>query len=46
MVWYYGTVGTTYMVPPAFTEVWQLMFQSVLQDLKHNAEHPAEPVVT
>lgn len=35
----------TYMIPPALTEVWELVLQSVLKDLKHNAEHCAQPPV-
>jgi len=34
------------MVPPAFTEVWKLMFQSVLNHFKHDADNSAQPPVT
>lgn len=35
----------TYMIPPALTEVRELVLQSVLKDLKHDAEHRAQPPV-
>ena len=35
-----------YMVPPAFTEVGQLVLQGVLQQFKHNTEDETQPVVT
>jgi len=38
--------GNTDMVPPAFTEVWQLMFECVLNHFKHDTEHGAQPPVT
>lgn len=31
----------TYVIPPALAEVWQLVLQSVLQDLKHDTDHSA-----
>jgi len=33
------------MVPPAFAEVWQLMFQGVFNHFKHDADHSAQPPV-
>ena len=35
-----------YMIPPAFREVGELMFQRVLQDLKQHTQHSAQPIVT
>ena len=34
------------MIPPAFTEVWQLMLQRVFQDFKENTNHSQQPVIT
>jgi len=36
----------SYMVPPAFTEVGQLVFQGVLQHLEHNTDHHTQPPIT
>lgn len=36
----------TYVIPPALAEVWQLVLQSVLQDLKHDTDHSAKPPVS
>ena len=38
--------GNTDMVPPAFTEVWKLMFQCVFNHFKHDTDHSAQPPVT
>ena len=35
----------SYMVPPALAEVGQLVFQGVLQHLKHDAQNCAQPPV-
>ncbi|GAU97854.1 hypothetical protein RvY_09083 [Ramazzottius varieornatus] len=35
----------SYMIPPALAEVRQLVFQRVLQQLEHNANHSAQPPV-
>ena len=40
------TNWNTDVVPPAFTEVWKLMFQSVLDHFKHDADSGAQPPVT
>lgn len=34
-----------YMIPPALAEIGQLMFECVLQQLKHDANDSAEPPV-
>lgn len=36
----------TYMVPPALREVWQLVFQCVLEYLKHDGDNPTQPPVS
>jgi len=38
--------GNTNMIPPAFTEVWQLMFQCVFNHFKHDTDDSAQPPVT
>ena len=36
----------TYMIPPAFTEIGQLMLQGVFQDFKENTYYSYQPVIT
>lgn len=34
------------MIPPAFTEVWKLMFQCVFNHFEHDTDDSAQPPVT
>ena len=34
------------MIPPAFTEVWKLVFQCVFNHFKHDTDDSAQPPVT
>lgn len=33
------------MIPPTFTEIGQLMFKSILEYFKHDADHSAQPPI-
>lgn len=37
---------STYVIPPTFTEVWKLVFQTVLQKLKHYTDDHTHPPVS
>ena len=36
----------SYMVPPAFTEVWQLMLQCIFKNFEHYRYHHAQPIIS
>lgn len=42
----YHDLCSTYVIPPTFTEVWKLVFQTVLQKLKHYTDDHTHPPVS